>query len=452
MLRLPNRTTQQAESPYERLGLSDLPFSTVPVIDPHSNDPRRNGEIFATSSVQAEIEKFERILIRQNDFRNRVKIASLWAKGDAYQGRGMGKTAFLRYFQRRINADWGFEEFNGQFSAAVVYVSFPDQVDRRFMEQLAWGALVDTCGNGVLTASRASLRRDMMTDENLDNIINFEGESRIENLLDDEILESEGLDPNAIDHNVEQRLLSEGVTWQSAHALAKGEFQEYLTTLRRDRNLRPYYIPRDTKGLDYACNLFFNDIVRYLKAAGFGGGYLFVDDIENLADKMTTRFQLEFAKELGICTVRPGYANSAFNFFSCVLTTHDSVIRRLSAAWHEAGLSSFARLDPDAPTSVELPHPTPDQARAIIIAHLDYYRLNHDEDGSIKPFTEDGMNALIGKGQLPRELVSNAALSLMRAAEKGTSTIDAQIVAEATESIPVQSDREDHSAGLDAVV
>ena len=134
------------------------------------------------------------------------------------------------------------------------------------------------------------------------------------------------------------------------------------------------------------------------------------------------------------------------------MTTHDSVIRRLSAAWHEAGLSSFARLDPDAPTSVELPHPTPDQARAIIIAHLDYYRLNHDEDGSIKPFTEDGMNALIGKGQLPRELVSNAALSLMRAAEKGTSTIDAQIVAEATESIPVQSDREDHSAGLDAVV
>ena len=305
MLRLPNRTTQQAESPYERLGLSDLPFSTVPVIDPHSNDPRRNGEIFATSSVQAEIEKFERILIRQNDFRNRVKIASLWAKGDAYQGRGMGKTAFLRYFQRRINADWGFEEFNGQFSAAVVYVSFPDQVDRRFMEQLAWGALVDTCENGVLTASRASLRRDMMTDENLDNIINFEGESRIENLLDDEILESEGLDPNAIDHNVEQRLLSEGVTWQSAHALAKGEFQEYLTTLRRDRNLRPYYIPRDMKGLDYACNLFFNDIVRYLKAAGFGGGYLFVDDIENLADKMTTRFSLSLPKNWGFVRYDP---------------------------------------------------------------------------------------------------------------------------------------------------
>ena len=109
------------------------------MIDPHSDDPRRNGEIFAASSVQVEIEKFERILIRQNDFRNRVKMASLWAKGDVYQGRGMGKTAFLRYFQRRINPDWGHEEFNGQFSAAVVYVAFPDQVDRRYIEQLAWG-------------------------------------------------------------------------------------------------------------------------------------------------------------------------------------------------------------------------------------------------------------------------------------------------------------------------
>ena len=66
--------------------------------------------------------------------------------------------------------------------------------------------------------------------------------------------------------------------------------------LRRDGELRPYYIPRDTKGLDYACNLFFNDVVRYLRAAGFAGGYLFIDDIENLADKMARRHQLELSR------------------------------------------------------------------------------------------------------------------------------------------------------------
>ena len=130
-----------------------------------------------------------------------------------------------------------------------------------------------------------------------------------------------------------------------------------------------------------------------------------------------------------------------------MLTTHDSVIRRLAAAWDEAGLSSFARLHPDAPTSVELPLPTPAQATAIITAHLDYYRIDNDEDGSIKPFTDDGLSALIQKGQLPRELLSNAALTLMLAAEKGASAVDTQLVAEATDSQFVQT-ATDYTAGL----
>ena len=329
----------------------------------------------------------------------------------------------------------------------VVYVAFPDQVDRRWMEQLAWAALADICENGVLTASRAALRRDALTDDEVHAITNVDGDTHLDNLLDNAILETTGIKPDDIDDNIERLLLSEGVSHAAARALAKGNFEEFLRDHRRDGNLRPYYIPRDTKGLDYACDLFFNDLVLYLRAAGFAGGYLFIDDIENLADKMARRHQLEFAKELGICTVRPGYANSTYGFFSCVLTTHDSVIRRLSAAWDEAGLSSFARLNPDAPTSVELPLPTPDQATAIIAAHLDYYRLDHEEDGSIKPFTDDGLSALIQKGQLPRELLSNAALTFMLAAEKGVLSIDAQLVAEATDNQSFETST-DYSAGL----
>ena len=447
MVQLPRRPSHPSTSPYEKLGLRDLPFATEPMIDPNSPDPRRNGEIFAASSVKAEIEKFERLLIRSSDFGNRVKLASLWAKGEAYQGRGMGKTALLRYFQRRINPDWGYKEFNGQFSAVAVYVAFPDQVDRRWMEQLAWAALVDVCENGVLDASRAALRRDQMSENEFESVINAGSDVNFGNLLDDTILEAKGLKPEDIDAKIERLLLDEGVTTAAAQGLASGRFQEFLMSLRRDGNLRPYYIARDTKGLDYACNLFFNDIVRYLRAAGFAGGYLFIDDIENLADKMARRHQLEFAKELGICTVRPGYANSAYGFFSCVLTTHDSVIRRLSAAWDEAGLSSFARLDPGAPTSVELPLPTPAQATAIITAHLDHYRLDHNDDGSIMPFTQDGLSALIQRGQLPRELLSNAAHTFMLAAERGVTYIDAQLVAEATEGQAAQPST-DYSAGL----
>ena len=363
----------------------------------------------------------------------------------------MGKTALLRYFQRRINRDWGYEEFNGQFSAAVVYVAFPDRVDRRWMDQLAWAALVDVCENGVLEVSRAALRRDAMTEDEVDAVLNVDGESRLENLLNDGILADRGLKPDVIDTNIERQLLGEGVTSAAARALTKGSFVEYLKSLRRFGELRPYYTQNDLRGLAVARNLFFNDIVRYLRAAGFAGGYLFIDDIENLTDRMTPRFQIDFAKDFGICTVRPGYANSAYGFFSCVLTTHDSVIRRLGAAWDEAGLSSFARLDPGASTSVELPLPTPDQAAAIIIAHLDHYRIDPDENGSIKPFTEDGLSALIQRGQLPRDFLSTAAHVFMLAAGRGVSFIDAQLVAEAAENQAGQSST-DYSSGLEDFV
>ena len=113
MLNLPRRQTAPIPSLYERLGLTDLPFPTEPLLDPYSPDPRRNGSIYAQSPVQGAIEKFERLLIRPGDFPNRAKIASLWADGDSASGRGMGKSALLRFFQQRINTDWGTTQFDG---------------------------------------------------------------------------------------------------------------------------------------------------------------------------------------------------------------------------------------------------------------------------------------------------------------------------------------------------
>ena len=233
--------------------------------------------------------------------------------------------------------------------------------------------------------------------------------------------------------------------------MATGTFEEYLRNLRRDGNLRPYFIPRDTKGLDYSRTLFFNDIVRYLRSAGFAGGYLFVDDIENLTDQMARRHRIEFAKEFGLCTVRPGYANTEYGFFSCVLTTHLSSVAGISQAWSEAGLAAMARLDPGAPTSVELPLPTPDQASAIIIAHLDHYRVKDEDDGTIKPFTEDGLRALVGKSQHPRILLANGAHVLMRAVEGDSTYIDAIMVEEALSGM-VSPTVQDYTEGLEGAM
>ncbi len=432
MMNLPlQRPAAPTTSLYELLGFKDLPFPTTPVVDPYNKDDRRNGRIYAEAPVQAEIQKFERLLIRPNDFANRARMATLWAKGDTQSGRGMGKTALLRFFQQRINADWGVTEFGGRFSALVVYVAFPDQVDRRYIEQLAWAALVDTCQNDVLKVSRFALRRNMLSDDQVAAVVNANGVADWRNLLNDALLQANGISAADLDNSVEHQLINDGVERGPARALAMGTFEDYLRDLRRDRLLRPYYVQRDTKGLEMSRTLFFDDIVRYLRSAGFAGGYLFVDDIENLTDQMPRRHRTEFAKELAQCTVRPAYANGEHDFFSCVLTTHQSSAFALSQPWRESGLAGVSRLDPDAPTSVELPLPTQDQAREIIIAHLDYFRINKDENGTIAPFTEAGMSALVGKSQHPRDLLANAALAVLHAADKGVTSIDADTIEEA---------------------
>ena len=446
---LPKRSRGVGQSIYEPLGLNDLPFPLEPVSDPYNLDPRRNGTIYADSPVKAKIEQFEQLLIRPNDFLNRVSLAYLWAKGDQQSGRGMGKTALLRYFRQRINKDWGYTEFSGQFSAVVVYVSFPEQVDRRHMEQLALSALVDICKSGVLDASRANLRLEAIPEDKADVILqSYSGKDEVEVLNDNTVLQAHGVDVEKLDESLAKQLIKKGVEEKAAIALSKGVFEDYLKSFRRDGSLRPFYVPRDTKILDYSRRILFDDLVNYFRAAGFGGGYLFVDDIENLVDQMARKQQIEFAKEFAICTVRPGYANTAYKFFSSVLTTHQQASVKLAQAWADAGLAAIAQLSPTSSNSVELPLPSPDQAREIIVAHLDYYRVSEADRGTIKPFTEDGLDALLKNRQLPRLFLADAAKVIAYAVQNSATSIDAAIVNSATvgsSSIPTT----DFTEGID---
>ena len=136
---------------YESLALTNNPFPGHPVIRPRSSDRRVNGAIFADGCRKEVISRFDKLLLRGPDFENRARMALLWSEGDTESGRGMGKTALLRHFQHRINRDWGTSEFK-QFSAAVIYVCFPNQADRLYSEQLAWAALLDAEESGLIGA------------------------------------------------------------------------------------------------------------------------------------------------------------------------------------------------------------------------------------------------------------------------------------------------------------
>lgn len=453
-IHLPKRTTTAIGSKYELLGLRDLPFPDGGFVDPYSTDPRINGSIYAVSTAESAITKFENLLIRPDDFPNRVRLAYLWSKGDSQSGRGVGKTALLNYFRQRINCDWGQTEFKSKFSAVVVYVGFRSQVDRRYMEQLALSALVDVCKNGVLEASRAALRLSLIPESTARNILEDESEGTAgpDNLLNDQVLQKYDVDPIALDERVTSTLISAGVEVPVARSLANGGFEGYLRAMRKDGALEPLYVPRDTRVLDYSRTLLFNDIVKYLRAAGYGGGYLFIDDIENLVDQMARRERIEFAKEFGLCTVRPGYANTEYRFFSSVLTTHQQASLALAAAWGDAGLAAIGRLDPTSPNSVELPFPSKEQAEGIVIAHLDYFRINEKESGTIKPFTRDGIDALLaGPTVHPRATLSAAAKAVQYAVEKNSSVVDGACVKAAGES-QTQAPAPDFSEGIEGAI
>jgi hypothetical protein len=303
--------------------------------------------------------------------------------------------------------------------------------------------------------SRASLRFQAMDESKAKEILSDEeGEPNFKNLLDNEVLKLKGVNAEELDEAIYDQLIKAEVGQGAARAFASGSFPTYLRSHRKDANLEPYYIPRDTKILDYSRQWLFNDIVNYFRAAGFAGGYLFVDDIENLVDQMARRERIEFAKEFALCTVRPGYANTAHNFFSCVLTTHQQASVSLSQAWGEAGLSAIGRLDPSSDRSIELPLPNKDQAREIIVAHLDHYRINLADKGTIRPFTQGGLDALLKNRQLlhPRHLLTAAASVRQYAVAKKLTQVDAADVSAALEGAAATPTTPDVTEGIDGAV
>jgi hypothetical protein len=363
-------------------------------------------------------------------------MALLWSEGDKESGRGTGKTALLRHFQHRINQDWGATEFQ-HFSAAVIYVCFPDQVDRLFSEQLAWAALLDAEESGLFRTASAMLRLaeiqrrwpnqcDALRDKM--KLAESEGRDSVDTLFDEKVLEATGLVVEDIVSAVVERLTDAEVKAAVAEASAAADLTAHLRSFRRDGEVRPYYAQRETKGLTHAKDILFNDLVRVLREAGFAGAYLFIDDIENLTDHMGNKETIEFAKELALCLVRPGRAAGDTRFFSGVLTTHQQSATKLAKGWGEAGLQPVARLDPMADTSVKVPLPSEDGALEMLAEYIINHRLpGKDGLDRLHPFTEAAARKLVTgvKPALhPRTFLQKAHFAVRQAADEKLKSIE----------------------------
>lgn len=377
---------------YEIYGLKENPFPKGgAILKPESKDPRENGSIFSIEARAKEIKEFEEKFIGvKTSFDDRSRCGFLWAEGDRTTGRGMGKTALAVYMKHKINRgdggrEYGGNYFNGKEKLFCSYVSFKEQIKSKlaFLYKEAFRSFIN-----------------------------------------------EDLFSYIVAHVNEDQLLEEGVEDDFADAVLNNSVKNYLEFLSRYK-LEEMSTAWDQKFLVKVSDLFLNQTVKCLKTAGFRGGIVIVDDIENFTDR-STRAEIEnFVKDFGIAFFRAGNEASNSNFFTIILTTHQQSAQKISQAWTVAGLSASFPLFPGGFASLLTRKPDLEHCKDIVVQYLKYYRNKTVSiPNKFYPFTEDSVETVIMECDYhPRSFLSRFHRILVEALGKEIKEINKEFVA-----------------------
>jgi len=375
---------------YSDYYLIENPFPEGGVLQPYSSNPKINGEIFCVEARKDTINKFEQRFIGAPHFSERKKVGFLWAESTIDFGRGMGKTALLVYFKHKINKNWGRDYTQTDTKKlCAIYVSFDQEIKDYQLEHIC------------LLALRAC----------------------IEDRVFQEIRKNCDYDA----------LIKSGVQGDFATHIANGTVKDYLISLWHKPELTLPRLPRDTYLLNLTVDLFFNQTVRALRAAGFINGLLFVDDIENLVDLPGQKHNIIFAKNFGSGFLRGSTTQARERFFSAIFTTHFNSARKLTTAWQEAGLLSAYPLEPKGESAVEVPKPDESASLEMVKAYMDHFRLENIPSGisSFYPFTEEAIKKAVNLAIYhPRTFLQNLNLIVEKALAANQKLIDEKFVME----------------------
>ena len=368
--------------------LVENPFPESGVLAPYSTNRKINGEIFCEEARKETIQQFEQRFIGVPHFPERKKVGFLWAETSIDFGRGMGKTALLVYFKHKINRNWGKDYTkDGAKKICAVYVSFSQEIKDYQLEHICLLAL-NAC---------------------------------IEDKIFDEVKKS-------VDY---AKLVAGGVEQNFATQIVNGTVRDYLVNLWHKPELMPPRLPRDTWLLNMTVDLFLNQTVRALIAAGFIGGLLFVDDIENFVDLPGQKHNIVFAKNFGASFLRGNTTQARERFFSTIFTTHYNSAQKLRDAWQEAGLLSAYPLDPKGQAAVEVPQPNEVASLEIVKAYMNTFRENNAPAGLgvFYPFIEGAPKKAVTLAKNhPRTFLQNLNLIIENALRAGKKEIDEKFV------------------------
>jgi len=371
---------------YEIYGLKDNCFPSDAILKPGSEDPRQNGLIFSVNARAKEIEEFEKKFMgKKTSFNDRYRCGFLWAEGGRTIGRGMGKTALALYMQHRINNGYGENYFDGKEKFFLSYVSFSQQIKSKvaFLYKAILGSFI--------------------TEKLFEHVSNCV---------------------------TRDKLIENNVRGAFAEAIVNNQVKGYLES-RSKYPLDVMTTAYDRKFLQELPYIFLSDTVKSLKVAGFKGGIILIDDIENLTDRSTGKEIETFIKDIGIAFLRDATSEAVkSNFYTIILTTHEQSAQKISQAWTVAGLSASFPLAAGGRASLLTRKPDMPECLDIIQQYLKYYRdPSFTPPEEFYPFKREATETIIKECDFhPRRFLSSFNRILIEALSNNVKEITSDFV------------------------
>ncbi len=428
LLRQVSEKQEHEKNKYQVFNFTRNPFPSRPSVTPGSSDKRENGSIYVPELHQEAETSFQKLLVPTGGDSQTRSIAFLLDHATR-RGRGIGKTAFLRYQQRRIMKDLGNQLSNGtEVIFAVYLLPFPDGKTRKFWQfhKLITNALIE---QEVIATAMWRLRAfsSVLSPEILSQVGN---EPRL-TLGDDTWLRKNGI---YVDYDF---MGKKGLNEQVSRNLEKGgvdaDLAKKLAHFGHDIHKFEEQISQIS---DYAWSknngkLFFDDLIKVLKMAGFTKGLILVDEVEKIIAPQNSAERRMFTDSLRYFFMDGYSENARLSFCNLLLTIHPYIQELLSPHWNAAGLDRFSALSGELASEYTIYFGPLNQEHAIPLAqeYLDEARTENSYKGMLEPFTPEAINeALLLSGRVPGIFLTLLNNTVEKAIYGNRSTIDASLI------------------------
>lgn len=400
-------------NPYAKLNLARNPFPPEGIVRVNSDDPVENGAIFDTTIRTGVLRRFKTKFIMPSKMRKINPMGYLWSPG-GYENRGLGKTAILRYFQTRINRDYGSSILARRYKTCVIYL-YPreDLKTLNHLCQLGLRRVTEKTSDDrslfddlLCIARYRAIERSFRKKLRLLN-----SDEKIRKLVDHNYVEELEIDFTDLSEKVTNIWTSCGVRSEVAESVAEDDLLKYCRSLSSRRFLNE------------SIELFFNDLVGMFIAAYFTHAYVFVDDLYNMFLKATKRDVERFAEGLNYWQFRSQDSLAVRKrFYSFIITMHARSEEMLSPYWRSSGLYQSSSLNLRGTSAVLVDTLNLKEAKKLISIYLNYrskytylgkkyngHRINWNKakKDSLSPFTEEAIVILAEhNGFHPRKMLN----------------------------------------------